>query len=202
MSTIPRFKILFVATKSPLLFFTNSWQNRELQKATHVQSLPKNESMGSSAWKIWSTYLLATRRAPSATFKQQQQTTTNNNNMYTTYIIIYSSIFNLQELKVCMKMLQNNSSNLCYKSLDLLLLSLIHKTKFPLKVLPRKTFRNFCERGIPGWMYVCMYVCVQSSKATNGDMGIHVWQEKGAKNKKKPITASSWLHFILFILFI
>jgi len=63
-----------------------------------------------------------------------------------------------------------------------------------LKVLPRKTFRNFCERG-DSWMYVCMsvcmYVCVQSSKQQMGTWGDMCDRKKGQKNKKKPITASS-----------
>ncbi len=99
-----------------------------------------------------------------------------------------------------MKMLQNNSSNLCYKSLDLLLLSLIHKTKFPLKVLPRKTFRNFCERGIPGCMYVCLYVCMYVSRAQKQQMGTWGYmcdRKKGQKTKRSP-----WQHhdYILFYL--
>jgi hypothetical protein len=52
-------------------------------------------------------------------------------------------------------------------------------------------------------MYVCMYVCMcPELKATNGDMGRHVWQEKGAKKQKEAHYSiiMTTLYFIYFYL--
>jgi hypothetical protein len=49
---IPRFKTLFVATKSLHFFFSQILDKQGVAKGNTCAILPNNESMGSSAWKF------------------------------------------------------------------------------------------------------------------------------------------------------
>lgn len=88
-----------------------------------------------------------------------------------------------------MKMLPKNPWNLCYKSLDLLLLYLIQNTL---------SLEGSSKKNIEKFQWEESSCMCPELKATNGDMGMDTCRTgKMGKKQKKPMTAS-WLHFILF----
>ncbi len=106
-------------------------------------------------------------------------------------------------------MLQNNSSNLCYKSLGLAAAQFDTQNKLSLEGSSKKNIQKFLWEGgfLDVCMSVCMYVCMcPELKATNGGMGRHVWQEKGAKKQKEAhysiiMTTFYFFYFYLFKFF-
>lgn len=86
----PEIQDPFGSNKVSTSFFHKILDKQGVAESNTCAMLPNNESMGKFCLEIGSTYLLATRTAPSATFKQQLQTT---NNMYTTThkIIVFQS---------------------------------------------------------------------------------------------------------------
>ncbi len=155
--------------------------------------LPNNESMGKFCLEIGSTYLLATRTAPSATFKQQLQTT---NNMYTTThkIIVFQS-----STSRSLKVYEDATKKFLKFVLQIPRLAaaaaalLDTEQTFPWRFFQEKHW-EISVRGVP--------VCVQSSEQQQmGTWGYIVGQEKGGKKQKKPMTAS-WLHFIFYLIYL